>query len=124
MGPSTMATFVVNVSDLDEEGKDYTFELPGDWLASVLEPTGLRARAAGPVGQVEVHLQRNGKDLLLTGGVNVALVGACVRCLEDAAVAVRAPWTILLSEEKAARRGPAPVVLSSEELDRGTYSGD
>jgi uncharacterized metal-binding protein YceD (DUF177 family) len=58
-----MSAFVLQIQDLDESGKDWSFAIGKEWLASALRDTDL---AAGPAnGRLDVHAQRNGADVLV-----------------------------------------------------------
>lgn len=116
-----MSEFTIHVSDIDDDGKDFTFDLTRVWLDQALADAELRAAAAG--GHLDVHLQRNGAELLLTGHLRAHLIGRCVRCLEDAPIDVDTDLVALLSKETP-QQGPTSVELSSEDLDRGTYNGE
>lgn len=119
-----MSTFVIPVIDVDEDGKDYSFPVEASWLDRVLADADLRADPEAPPGELSVHVQKNGKELLLTGHVHVGLVGRCVRCLEDAKLAIDTDITALLEQVRGKRNAPPELELSAEDLDRGTYSGD
>lgn len=122
-----MAEFVLNVHDIDEDGKDYAFPLTASWLDAALADCDLRAdTSSGPdVGKVDVHAQKNGADIVVNGKVHAALVAQCNRCLADAPVSVDAALVALLTARGPGLRPEADEIeLTPEDLDREFFTGD
>lgn len=116
-----MAQFVLHVPDIDASGKDFRFAIDDAWLASALAGSGMRC---GGEGQLELHAQRQGADILVRGHVHVPIVASCVRCLGDARVDVDADVTSLFTARgRALRPEPDELELSPEDLEREFYSG-
>ena len=120
-----MAEFVLQVQDIDEQGKDYSFEVKPAWLDTALSDTPLRRDPAAGSGWVHVHAQRNGSEILVTGHVEATLIAECSRCLGDTPLDVHTAMTALLTPgEVGEDEGlPEPVELSTEDLDRTRFSG-
>ena len=122
-----MAEFVLNVHDIDEDGKDYSFPLTPAWLDVALAGCELRADTSGGlgVGAVAVHAQKSGADIVVNGTVHATLVAQCNRCLADAPVAIVAPVVALLTARGPGLRAePDELDLTPEDLDREFFTGD
>ena len=119
-----MSTFVISVADVDEFGKDFDFVVESSWIDEALSGLEIRADASSRPGALSVHVQKNGRDLFLTGQLRATLTAPCVRCLEPATIAVDTSLLALLSPTTAIQGAPPALELSTEDLDRGTYSGD
>jgi uncharacterized metal-binding protein YceD (DUF177 family) len=78
-----MASLVIPIHNLDTQGKDFVFTLDQAWLDGVFEGTGVRGDAAAKDGSVEVHAQRNGREILVHGKAHARLITECGRCLKD-----------------------------------------
>ena len=118
-----MSTFVLQIQDLDESGKDWNFAIGSDWLTDALGETDLRAGAEP--GSLKVHAQRSGEDILLTGRIEAGLFAQCARCLEDVTLGVGLDVTSLLSPEhtRPASKGPVEVEFDPADPTRDYYSG-
>ena len=93
-----MAELVLHVKDIDEEGKDYAFELTPAWLDATLADAALHADPAFPPGALRVHAQKNGNDeYLVSGSIAAHLVTECGRCLGPAPVPVAVEFATLFS---------------------------
>jgi uncharacterized protein len=117
-----MFKLVLQVQDIDERGKDYDFELTPGWLDAALSDTALKRDPQGRNGQLHVHAQRNGTDVLVKGVVDAQLMVECGRCLQDTPLPVHADITALLSpggEEDL----PEELELEAGDLDRGSFVG-
>jgi uncharacterized protein len=90
-----MAELVLHVQDIDETGKDYSFELTPAWLDASLRDATLRADPAYESGRIDLHAQQNGTEYLVNGTIGVHLLTECGRCLGDAAVDVDVPFATL-----------------------------
>jgi uncharacterized protein len=117
-----MPELVLQVTDIDERGKDYDFELGASWLDAALSDTPLRRDPQGRNGHVHVHAQRNGMEILVNGAVDAELLVECGRCLQASKLAVHTSLTALL--EPGRDGAPATEVeLEAEDLDRVTFNG-
>src|ERR1700753_2862642 len=93
--PRPMPELVPRVQDIDETGKDYTFELTPAWLDATLRDASLRADPAYTSGRLDVHAQQNGTEYLVDGSVSSHLITECGRCLGDAKVEVDTQFATL-----------------------------
>lgn len=123
-----MADLVIPLHDLDSVGKDYSFALNAAWLDRMLEGTGVRGDTEGEPGQVKVHAQRNGREILVHGRANARLITECGRCLKGLPLNVAADVGALYSPADAPRR-PVPVDdedddLAVDDTDHEVYTGD
>jgi uncharacterized protein len=84
-----MAEFVLHVSDLDDAGRDFTFEVKPSWLDEHLKDASLRHDPAFGAGELEVHAQENGpSEYLVTGSLHAHVLTECGRCLGEAKLEV------------------------------------
>jgi uncharacterized metal-binding protein YceD (DUF177 family) len=83
-----MPEFALQVIDIDETGKDYSFELTQPWLEQALAEANLHADPELDPGLIEVHVQKNGIEYLVEGRVRANLMTECGRCLGVARVPV------------------------------------
>lgn len=144
-----MAEFSIDVSELDEIGKDYSFPVTASWLVRELDGCpGVRGPASGTSdGLVEVHAQKSGGEFLVRGHVTATVVSECYRCLEDVSCTVTAELTALYAPApvaksakgapKEGKAGPAKGAkaddeadalaageLATDEVEHETFSGD
>jgi uncharacterized protein len=117
-----MAEFVLQLQDIDDSGKGYTFELTPEWLDAALADSPVRRNPSATSGWLHVHAQRNGQELLVQGHVEVELVTECARCLGDAPLPVQTEVTALLCQG-ADPAAPDELELETEELDRVRFVG-
>jgi uncharacterized metal-binding protein YceD (DUF177 family) len=123
-----MASLVIPIHHLDTHGKDYVFALDQAWLDGALQGTGVRGDAAANDGAVEVHAQRNGREILVHGKARARLVTECGRCLKDLPLEVACDLAALY----APKEGTAHAQDDDEEdadvdpdsPDREFYSGE
>jgi uncharacterized protein len=128
-----MPEFVLQVLDIDETGKDYSFVLTREWLDATLGDAGLRGDPEQPIGSLTVHAQKNGNEFLVEGKVRAALITDCVRCLGVAHVPVSSHFATLFNRTSVPRgsgsskRAAAETLEMSEEddddLQREDFSG-
>lgn len=116
-----MSDFVLNIHDIDEAGKDYSFPIDPSWLAKVMAGCDVRADASAPSGALEVHAQKNGKEFLVTGTASAHLIADCYRCLEDAKIDVSARLATLYTHGKVDERGDDP---DEDAVDVEHFDGD
>ncbi|HEX7477857.1 MAG TPA: DUF177 domain-containing protein [Polyangiales bacterium] len=117
-----MAALAIQIHDIDETGKDYTFPLSSAWLQSELADAGLRPDPAAPAAVAEVHAQKNGDDYLVNGRVDAGLLAECGRCLGDAKVPVHVGFASLFCRHSD-RQKPTEQELEDEDFQREEYSG-
>ncbi len=122
-----MADLVIPLYDLDTAGKDYTFALGAAWLDRVLEGTGVRGETEGEPGQVTVHAQRNGREILIHGRAHARLVTECGRCLKGLPLDVHTDIGALYAPADAPKRPPVLVDdddIEVDDTDHEVYTGD
>ena len=117
-----MAEFVLQVQDIDEQGKDYEFALEPDWLDAALAGTPLSRDPAAAPGHLEIHAQKNQREILVRGAANADLLVECSRCLRASPLHVHADITALLSQGSGTGI-PDELELGREDLDRAEFSG-
>lgn len=117
-----MPELVLQLKDIDEVGKDYTFELTPAWLDEMLADSSIRRDPKAPHGRLEIHAQRNGSEVLVDGEAEADLLVECARCLSDTPLHIRADITALLSQA-AAHGVPQELEPDAEELDRIRFMG-
>lgn len=118
-----MAQLSLQVHEIDDDGKDYSFPLPAAWLDAQLVDSGLRADPARPEGSLEVHAQKNGAEYLVTGQLDVDLVTECSRCLGEAKVPAHLSFAYLFSRDADPGKLDAEFDPDSDELSREPFSG-
>jgi uncharacterized protein len=116
-----MSTFVLQIQDLDEAGKDWNFAIGTDWLASALAETELKAGTEA--GRLKVHAQRNGMDVLVQAHIDAKLAATCARCLADVPLRVDMAMTALFSPEHTRPTGSDEIDVRLDEVNRDYYSG-
>jgi uncharacterized metal-binding protein YceD (DUF177 family) len=131
-----MAALVIPIHQLDQCGKDYVFALDQLWLDHAFEGTGVHGDASAGAGAVEVHVQRNGREILVHGKARARLVAECGRCLKDLPLEVACDLAALYApgdpiatraSEGALRRAREAEELDDidpDEPDRECYSGE
>ncbi|MEY4581140.1 MAG: hypothetical protein RL701_5843, partial [Pseudomonadota bacterium] len=103
-----MAALVLQVPDINEAGKDFAFELGSASFDPVLQDAGLRLDPAQAPGRVDVHVQLNGDEYLVTGRVRAHLLTECGRCLGDAHVPVDVQLAALFTQQARASKPSKP----------------
>ena len=106
-----MSAFVLQIQDLDESGKDWTFAIGKDWLASALSDTELGPGSDD--GRLDVHAQQNGNDVLVQGHITAELSAKCARCLEDVALPIDLAVATLYSPEHTRVAGVEEIDVST-----------
>ena len=99
-----MASLVIPIHNLDTQGKDFVFALDQAWLDGAFEGTGVRGDASSKDGSVEVHAQRNGREILVHGKAHARLVTECGRCLKDMPVEVACDLAALYAPSEGSVR--------------------
>ncbi len=125
-----MADLVIPLYDLDNVGKDYSFALLPSWLDRVLAGTGVGGDASAAPGEVRVHAQRNGREILVHGQAKARLIAECGRCLKGLPLDIATELGALYTPADAPRR-PVAKTTEDEDLeiegdapDLETYTGD
>jgi uncharacterized protein len=116
-----MSTFVLQIQDLDEVGRDWNFAIRADWLASALADTELKG--GGKEGRLTVHAQRSALDVLVRGHLEAQVAATCARCLNDVPIDVDLAVTALYSPEHMRRQGRDEIDIELDEVNRDYYSG-
>jgi uncharacterized metal-binding protein YceD (DUF177 family) len=127
-----MSALVLHVQEIDETGKDYSFELTPAWVEKLLSEASLRVDPAFPAGRLEVHAQQNGAEYLVNGTLSAHLLTDCGRCLRDAKVPVDVHIAALYhrtlskaaAERLAKKHSSEELELSDEELQREEFVGN
>ncbi len=92
-----MPEFALQVVDIDETGRDYSFELKKPWLESSLGDANLHPDPEQEAGTLTVHAQKNGTEYLVNGRVIAHLTTDCGRCLGTAKVPVDTRFATLFT---------------------------
>lgn len=116
-----MSTFVLQIQDLDESGRDWNFPIRTDWLASALADTDLRAGTQD--GRLTVHAQRSGTDVLVQAQIEVQIAATCARCLGEVPLDVDLALTALYSPEHMRPAGSDEIDVCLDEVNQDYYSG-
>ncbi|KPK12919.1 MAG: hypothetical protein AMJ62_15715 [Myxococcales bacterium SG8_38] len=116
-----MSAFVLQIQDLDESGRDWSFAIGKDWLASALADTELRAGSRD--GSLRVHAQRNGLDVLVQGRVEAQVIATCARCLGDVTLDVDLSLAALFSPEHMRADDSEEIDVRLDEMNRDYYGG-
>lgn len=127
-----MGSLVIPVQHLDTQGKDYVFALDQAWLDQAFEGTGVRGDAAQGDGEVSIHAQRNGREILVHGKAHACLVTECGRCLKGLSLSVACDLAALYAPSEGSARPGHHAGQVDEELDdidpdepdREFYSGE
>ena len=122
-----MAALVIPIQHLDQSGKDYVFALDQPWLDVAFEGTGVHGDASAGAGSVEVHVQRNGREILVHGKARARLVAECGRCLKDLPLEVACDLAALYAPSDAhvhAQPQDDELEIDADEPDRERYSGE
>lgn len=92
-----MSEFALQVVDIDETGRDYSFELKQPWLESSLADANLHPDPDAAPGKLQLHAQKNGTEYLVEGRVVANLTTECSRCLGVAKVPVDTRFATLFT---------------------------
>lgn len=130
------AQFAVPVRDLERSDQRRQFELSREWLDRALAES--EARSDGTPGSLEVHLKKNGREVLVKGMARANVTMPCARTLEPVPVKLEAEIVLLLTPRSPAPAGAAGTKkarrprqdpeadeqLSAELAARDEYEGD
>ena len=126
-----MPAFKININDVGELGKAFSFSIEPSWLAEALAGCDVRADVDAPAGAINVSAQKNGREYLVTGKANANLIAECYRCLEDVHVPVHAELAALYAPTPAAKKPDAKKkrveddeeMVAADALDQETFDG-
>jgi len=131
------AQFSVSIRDLERSDLHRQYELSPEWLNEALGES--EARSDGSPGSFEVHLRKNGREVLVKGMARARVTMPCARTMEPIPIHLEAEILLLLSPRAPAPAGaPAPrrgrrpreendvtdEQLSAELAARDEYEGD
>ena len=116
-----MSTFVLQIQDLDESGKDWNFAIRTDWLESALSNTELSPGSAD--GRLTVHAQRSGADVLVQGRIQAPMTTICARCLSEVPLEVDLPLTAIFSPHHLRPEDSDEIDVRVDELNQDYFSG-
>ena len=116
-----MPKFSFNINEVGDEGKDFTWPIDGPWVETELAAAELRPDSASGPGRLEVHVQKNGNEFLLQGHAAVDLLAPCVRCLEDAPLALATDLVGMLRTDPGTGE---PLGETEEYLNEDALVGD
>lgn len=124
-----MGELRIPLHDLDTYGKDFVFSLDQSWLDHAFEGTGVNGDVSEGPGRVEVHAQRNGREILVHGSASSRLIAECVRCLKNLPLEVSCQLAALYAPGDAAARKKHgeeddDLDIDPDEPDREFYTGD
>ncbi|MFT3922734.1 MAG: DUF177 domain-containing protein [Myxococcales bacterium] len=126
-----MADLSIPIHDLDAQGKDFVFALDEAWLERVLADTGVHGDTSQGPGAVEVHAQRNGREILVHGHARARLITECARCLKGLPLEVECDLAALYAptsetEGRAAHHqdNEEDDDIDPDQPDREFYTGD
>ncbi|MBW2687283.1 MAG: hypothetical protein JRE19_15415, partial [Deltaproteobacteria bacterium] len=111
-----MSTFVLQIQDLDEVGRDWNFAIRTDWLASALADTELKAGTED--GRFTVHAQRSALDVLVQGHLEAQVAVTCARCLKDVPIDADLALTALYSPDHMRPRDSDEIDVRLDEVNR------
>ncbi len=123
-----MPALLIPIHNLDNVGKDFVFALDASWLRSAFGETGVTGDVSVP-GEVAVHAQRNGSEILVHGRAQARLITECGRCLSPVALDVACDLAALYAPGQP-RRADRPdeaeedLALDPDEPDREFYQGE
>ena len=78
-----MAQFVLKLQDIDESGKDWSFQIDPAWLLSALDDSNLHTNLDSAPGSLQIHTLLSGTEVLVQGRIQTRVFTSCSRCLED-----------------------------------------
>jgi uncharacterized protein len=112
-----MADLRIPLHDLDTLGRDFVFALDASWLKRVFDGTGVEGDASAGNGEVAVHAQRNGQEILVHGQARARLIAECGRCLKGLPVDVSAEIGALYAPAEAGTHKSAHEEVDPDEID-------
>lgn len=119
-----MTSFVLNLQDIADTGKQFAFDLDASWMESALEGSELRVDREGGRGKLKFFAQKTGTDVLVQGNVHARFLATCSRCLADTPVEVDTELSTIFTPRAEGSALAEELELTPEDLDRSTFSGD
>lgn len=113
----------ITVDSIPDDGLNLTLALDPAWLTEVLSDAGMKP-VAGTHAGAQLRLDRDGKDVIVSGTLKARVVAECVACLEPVELPIAAEFQLVLSPASAAkaRKPGEEVELSPSELDADYYT--
>lgn len=121
-----MAPPVILFDRIPDDGLQQELVLDEAWLTGVYEGTGLMTVAGAP-GHASVRLDKDGRNVFLSGRFEVTAQTDCVACLERMTLTMSADLVLHLEPAGSTKPGKAAheeVELSRDELDVDVYTDD
>ncbi|HEY6880027.1 MAG TPA: DUF177 domain-containing protein [Polyangiales bacterium] len=123
-----MPALLIPIHNLDSVGKDFVFALDEAWLRGAFADTGVQGDVSAP-GEVSVHAQRNGSEILVHGRAHARLITECGRCLGPVPVDVACDLAALYAPQVGAPRPDAEedeedLDIDPDAPDREFYTGE
>jgi uncharacterized metal-binding protein YceD (DUF177 family) len=91
------AAFSINVNQVPPEGRQYVFPIDPFWIVEQLSDCEVHSPSEG--GSVSLTISPLGEDYYIKGKVTVAFTMTCVRCLNEAAVSLSVPLSVVMVKE-------------------------
>lgn len=121
-----MAPPVIIFDRIPDDGLQQELVLDEAWVAQVLDTTHLMTVPGAP-GSASVRLDKDGRNVFLSGRFEVTVQADCVACLERLTLTLGADLVLHLEPAGTAKPGKATheeVELSRDELDVDVYTDD
>ncbi len=115
----------ITVDSIPDDGLNLTLALDPAWLTEVLSDAGMKP-VAGTHAGAQLRLDRDGKDVIVSGTLKARVAAECVACLEEVTFPVEGEFTLVLSpaSSQKAHKPHEEVELTSDELDTDVYEDD
>lgn len=113
------SAFILDIRELDSEGRHYTFPIERAWLKEQLADTEFRVEDERSEGEVRAHIIRTQDELLLRSQIRAGVITDCHRCAEDVFLPIETEMTTLFVP-----KGREIFIDPEDDLDYDTYSGD
>lgn len=119
-----MSPPILPVLSIPDDGMELPVALDAAWLRGALEDTGFSPRGDGPT-RVLVRLDRDKRDVVVSGHFDIALHATCVACLEPFDLRVEGDLQLVLEPKpKAPTKAHEEIELKAAELDVDYYEDD
>jgi len=121
-----MAPPVILLDRIPDDGLQQELVLDEAWLTGVYEGTGLMTVAGAP-GHASVRLDKDKRNVFMSGRFEVTAQTDCVACLERMTFTMSADLVLHLEPAGSTKPGKAvheEVELSRDELDVDVYTDD
>lgn len=120
-----MSPPIVHIDHIPDEGLPQELVLDAAWLDEVLGEASMSA--GGQPGSASLRLDRDERNVFLSGRFEVTARANCVACLDAMDIPLRADVTLHLEPAATAKPGRGPheeVELTRDELDVDVYTED